>query len=275
MKQKEIAKIVEDRINEMDKLLYKILKNFYADDIHDFRLKVKKLRAFLRLVHVKNKYEKKAIPKLLKRFYKYIGIIRNIQLHEHRLFEYVRKYKAGKPHEYVAVLDQEKSYGQEKATALMKDHKFEEIKGKIIKHLPRKIDKKQRKKFIKTKLNSLSVSINHLQDDTQIHAARKILKDLLYIWNYIPKKPILSKAITGKENLKSIAKTLGEFMDICIELGFMQRQYLNEVQRESEQKFLSRFYKTLQIEKKRTKDKILPRLKSLDSKFRHSGMILD
>lgn len=49
MKEKEIAEVVEGRFKTIKKLSHKIIKEFNADDIHDFRVEVKKLRAFLQL----------------------------------------------------------------------------------------------------------------------------------------------------------------------------------------------------------------------------------
>ncbi|HEY2727342.1 MAG TPA: CHAD domain-containing protein, partial [Parafilimonas sp.] len=53
MKEKEIIEIIQDRFKIIDKLYRKIIDEFDADDIHDFRVAVKKLRAFLRFLDVK------------------------------------------------------------------------------------------------------------------------------------------------------------------------------------------------------------------------------
>ena len=68
MKQKEIIEIVEHRFKTIHKLDYKIIKEFDANDIHDFRVEVKKLRAFLRLANIKKEVDGPLIPKLLKHF---------------------------------------------------------------------------------------------------------------------------------------------------------------------------------------------------------------
>ena len=106
MKQKEIIKIVEEHCKIIDKLYPEILKKFEIDHIHDLRVEVKKLRAFLRLLDIKK--DEPLIPNLLKTFYGYVGIIRNIQLQQHALFKYVTDHEATEPKEYIELLNNEK-----------------------------------------------------------------------------------------------------------------------------------------------------------------------
>ena len=229
MRQTEMIEIVENAFKAINKLSHEILREFNSDDIHEFRVEVKSLRAFLRIIHMNNEDEKSVIPKLLKTFYGYIGIIQNVQLQKHRLFEYITKYKADKPHTYTDILDKEKTYWQGDAVALMEDNNFNSVKEEIIKQLPGKIEAAQIKKFVEAKLNALTVSVDNLQDEVNIHTTRKILKDLLYTWNYMTNKSIFPKAIGNEEKLKSITDKLEDFRNICIELEFMQPEYIDRV----------------------------------------------
>ena len=67
MKEKEIVEIIEDRFKKIDTLAHIILNDFDEEAIHDLRVEVKKLRAFLRLLDIKKDGEP-IIPKLLKKF---------------------------------------------------------------------------------------------------------------------------------------------------------------------------------------------------------------
>ena len=53
MKEKEIVEIIEDRFKKIDTLAHIILNDFDEEAIHDLRVEVKKLRAFLRLLDIK------------------------------------------------------------------------------------------------------------------------------------------------------------------------------------------------------------------------------
>src|SRR5690348_18289101 len=87
MKQKEIKEVITNHFDVMNSLFHKISHEFNAEDIHHFRVEVKKLRAFLRLLTASEKLEGPLLPENLKSLYRYVGIIRNIQLHRHHLFK--------------------------------------------------------------------------------------------------------------------------------------------------------------------------------------------
>ena len=46
MEENEIIEIIEEKYKTLDVLLYKIITEFEVDDIHNFRVEVKKLKAF-------------------------------------------------------------------------------------------------------------------------------------------------------------------------------------------------------------------------------------
>lgn len=257
MKHKEMTVIVEEAFKVINKLSRKIIKEFNANDINYFRIEVKKLRAFLRMIHANDEYGKSIIPKLLKTFYGYIGIVHNIQLQKNRLFEYTTKCKVSSPKEYTDILNKEKSYWQNNILILMENNNFNKEKEEITRHLPDKINKNQIKKFVESKLRSLKTSVDNLEDKSEIHTARKILNDLLYTWNYINDKSIFPKKISNEEKLKLITEISGDFRDICIELGFMQPGYFDQIRDENEKEVLSGFHITLQLEKEHLTEKVL------------------
>lgn len=240
MKEKEIEEIVEDRFKTIDKLLPKIIKEFYSDNIHDFRVEIKKLRAFLRLLDTEKEIDHPLIPKLLKSFYSYIGIIRNIQLHRHNLFKYIDDYKIEKPGEYFKILDEEENYWRDDADALMEDNNFDDVKKEIVKELPHKLEKSAVKKFAEEKLEELKEQLKDVYDDVGIHNIRKILKDILYIWNYIKEYKNLPPAIAKEKDLKLLTNQLGNFLDKCIQLEFLQPGYLNKIPSETERNILEK-----------------------------------
>ena len=233
MKEKEITAIIKDRFKTINKLQHTIIKEFNADDIHDFRVAVKKLRAFLRLLDTEKEIEGPLIPRLLKTFYGYVGIIRNIQLHRHNVFKYITDYKIEEPKEYIQVLDAEKSYWEKEAAELMTDNSFKDNEDEILKQLPAKLEKSAAKKFLEKKLDELKEQINNVNDDNAIHTVRKILKDILYTRDFINHDD-LPKSISKEEDLKLLTTQLGDFRDKCIQLEFLSDEYVNKVLDENE-----------------------------------------
>ena len=228
IKQIAIIAVVEERFKTIHKLSHKIVKEFDADDIHKFRLEVKTLRAFLRLLDEAKEINKPLIPKQLKTFYGYVGIIRNIQLHRHNLFKYITDYAIEQPETYIQIIDEEKKYWEKEAIALMADNSFEGDENEIIKQLPDKLQKSTAKKFVEKKLHELKEQLKDVKDDNAIHTVRKILKDILYTWEFIDIDD-LPETISKKEDLKRITALLGDFRDECIQIEFLSDEYLNKI----------------------------------------------
>jgi CHAD domain-containing protein len=261
VKHEEIIKILEGKFKNIDKLRGQILKDFNEDDIHDFRVEVKKIRAFLRLLDVKKKGS--IIPKLLKTFYGYIGIVRNIQLHEHNLFKYTEAHNIKNPQEYIKLLENEKSYWKNEADDLMQNNNFRDAKEKIIKELPAKFEKPVIIKFFQNKLDELNAQLEYLHDDYPLHNIRKILKDILYNYDYIKYSPDLPGAISNEEALKSLTTKLGNFINKCAQLEFLQPVYLNKIQQKEEKIILSTIKTNLLKQKRALKQQLQPELNIL------------
>lgn len=248
MKQKEITGIVETLFKTINKLLPKILKEFNADDIHEFRIVVKKLRAFLRLVKANDKEGKATLPKQLKTFYGYIGIIRNVQLQKHAIFKYVTEYKIEQPKTYIQILDEEKSYWEKQAADLMTDNSFKDNEHGILKKLPAKLEKPTTKRFLKTRLTGLKAQLKNMKEDNPIHTVRKILKDILYNLHYLVPEH-LPKPVSKEEDLKLLTKQLGDFRDKCIQLELLSDEYLDKVADANEKQLLLQMKKKFLHEK--------------------------
>lgn len=266
MKEKEIVEIIEDRFKKIDKLTHKILNDFDEDDIHDMRVEVKKLRAFLRLLDIKKNGEP-LIPKLLKTFYGYVGIVRDIQLHKHSLFKYITDDNVDKPETYIKILTDEEDHWKKEAEELMKDNNFHDVKEKILNALPGKLDKSTIKKFTKNKLDELKEQLRKPDDATAIHNTRKILKDLFYNYNYIEELPDLPKTIAKEDALKSLTKLLGDYMDKYVHLQFFKPEYLDKVKDENEQCVLLKIKEAFTREEELIKQQLLPELQCLEKEL--------
>jgi CHAD domain-containing protein len=268
MKEREIVETIEESFKTLDKLCHKILKEFDADDIHDFRVEVKKLRAFLRLLDIKKEEDGSVIPKLLKTFYGHVGVIRNIQLSEQSLSKYITAHPGKNPEEYLKLLHDEKNYWEKEADKLMEDNNFHNVKKEIIKKLPESLDKSSIEKFVHHKLTDLKKYLKDLSGDDALHSIRKGLKDLLYTWDYIKNHADLPKAISGKEKLlKSFTITLGNFIDESMRLEFLQPLYLDKIKDDDEKSLLQKVEKEWGQEKRAHKRKLRRSLNSLQKRL--------
>lgn len=275
MNHNDISAIIEDRFKEINKSRRNILK-FNHRDIDEFMLEVRKLRAFLHLAYINEEEEaqKAVIPHLLKIFTGYVGIIQNIQLQIHRLFQYITSYMADQPDEYLKLLNIEKKYWQDEAVSLMEDNNFDEVKDEIMKRIPRKIHTLQITNFSRSRVQSLA-AINDLHNEAQIHAVRSILRDLLYLWDYINVESVSPAAILSKDRLQAIVLPLEEFKNICSGLELIHPEYLDKIHNEKEKNLLCVFQKFLLTKKNNVRKKIEQELNVLSKDIYQREIILN
>src|ERR1700754_4201075 len=85
MKKEEMTDGIRRYANSINKLVRSILTHYREEDIHLFRVTVKKLRAFLRLVSPPQ--QPLRLPKRFRAFYHATGVIRNLQIQRAGLAE--------------------------------------------------------------------------------------------------------------------------------------------------------------------------------------------
>ena len=114
MKKDEIQKVLSEHFKKIDKYFHKIMKDFEEEDIHKFRVEIKKLRSFL---HVLEMEKEEGIhfntAKKLKIVYGYVGITRNLQLQIKLIRESVKAVDT-LPSEYLNKLKKELGEWQNK-----------------------------------------------------------------------------------------------------------------------------------------------------------------
>jgi hypothetical protein len=203
----------------------------------------------VRLASEEKDIEHPLIPKLLKDFYRCTGVIRNIQLHEINLFKYITENSIEQPEEYIRILSDEKTRWQNEAVELMSGNDLQDEIKSIHEKLPGSIDKSTVKKFIGEKLRQLKEALKQMNDEAILHTIRKILKDLLYTWNYIKGHADLPEAIDDEDKLRSLTAQLGDFMDKCIGLEFLEPVYLDKIENKKEKQVLLKIKDEWQDEK--------------------------
>ena len=260
-------KNVAYRIKTIHKLIQKIIKEFDADAIHHLRVEVKKLRAFLRLTEVEGKINRPLISKLLKKIYRHVGIIRNIKLQRHTVLKYMRDNNIPEPVAYIKILDKKKHRWQKKTGELIEENDFKDDDKKITRHLNGKLKKTSGKIFLENKLNELKDQLKDMDDNNTLHRIRKILKDVQYNYDFIKDYTLLPNCISKKKDLKTITETLGNFMDKCMEIEFLQPEYLNKIKDAEEKNWLLQMKNVLARRKQTMKNQLQYKLKILQQQL--------
>jgi CHAD domain-containing protein len=228
--------------------------------MHGFRLEMKKLRAFIRLIKTNIPGDKKIeTGRKIKSFYNTTGNIRNLQLHQQRVSHICDHILLEKPVLYLQLLHNEESILKKKAVRIADKISFNHFRKKIIDLVPDKLKVKSVKVFAIQKQHTLLELIFLLDySDKALHEIRKVLKYLLYDWKYISSyvSPALPVYFTNKKNIEVFTDKLGEFHDLCIALYFHKPFYTDKIADEKEKKILQTLRKKLEETKGEMKEEI-------------------
>jgi CHAD domain-containing protein len=274
MTQQETIRLLKSRFEKIQASFDVAITYFDAEDIHAFRVEVKKLRAFLHSVlsgvNVK-------LPPNLHQFYRMVGEIRNLQLQEQRIHD-ASICQGDLPQIYLNLL------AIETAAAIRRAKKFAADRLSI------PIEERQ---FVSTfthhvKGNSRGserTTIDRLQtgsdnrhsiDDDDLHSLRKYLKDLLYNHAYMENEAIHTPPYIlsdGKEGIFALTNLLGQFQDLRSGLLLLQPVYIEQVADDGEKKMLERIRALWEKDKAAIKDKALFAFQSIPVIKTRSGAI--
>src|SRR5688500_15261058 len=91
-KKPDIIKTIRVRYHNLVKHFKTLEKNVTAETIKPFRIEIKKIRAFLRLLALESKNQDlPEFPKSLKRMHKSGGHLRDAEMHQKRISDYIAK----------------------------------------------------------------------------------------------------------------------------------------------------------------------------------------
>ena len=207
MYHRQLQKDIRKQLHHFHDYARLITRHHSEDDVHDFRVSYKKLRALYRMMHYK--HHKSGLPERFKELYKAAGAIRDLQLHYTAISEYGSKHH-NTPIIYLnhiltsianACTDFDNRY---------KQCSFSRLTHTITSHIPHTFGKRLQhwKQDKQEAISSLLTDI----DDNAIHEIRKHLKDLLYTQSYIQ----LS------ENYEPATKSIGSYVDYQVLLQLLK-----------------------------------------------------
>jgi CHAD domain-containing protein len=232
MNKKQISAFVDRRFKKIDKLSAELVKHFEEEQIHSFRVEVKKLRALLRLMSCEsNNPQELKIPKRLKKFYRAVGMIRVLQLQQHRVILSTEESDQRKAGSYLKWVRSETSNEMIKAYDSLEGRiSFDEERRNIQKKLPGKLNHFGKVKFMLTQKNRLhEVMMGKKFSQVTLHSIRKILKDILYTKSFIAPKyrKILPELLEDDKIVTQLTDRLGELHDLSVGLGLLGKSYRN------------------------------------------------
>jgi len=219
--------VMENHRKKIKKLYKKVVKGFDKEEVHDFRVEVKKLRALLRLLFHDRNGKKYKVPKQIKGLYRCTGHIRNLQLQEEKIIQFTFRENVW-PAEYIAFLRSKQQSWILNARKYKGEKPYKRSEENSIKKGMKGLDKKIVKSYVEYQRGLIQniLLLEHFEDN-DLHQLRKHLKDILYNWKLIKLFLIslLPHFLDKKKKINAFTIMLGEFQDACMEIEFLNEAF--------------------------------------------------
>jgi CHAD domain-containing protein len=260
MHTKELKHIISQHCAALEDAVAGIQKDFEKDAIHAFRVQVKKLRAFLRLLDL-------TIPGRIKKVYTAAGQIRDIQLQVKQIRE--ASENTSVPAEYLAVLEEQLQKRMVFFESVAKKNHFAGSQKKLIEKLPSRLPFENIGQFLHQEIAAMLALIKDgLKEDNDFHRMRKKIKGIVYI-NEIYQEalqarcgPEILDAPAVKKTL-ALAKELGQFIDKWVALSLLKTGSLDKIGT-AERKKLDSIQRRWAAQKQALRKRVSIKLKSAD-----------
>jgi CHAD domain-containing protein len=241
-KKNELFAISDKKLNKIYIKLQHVINGFGMEDIHSFRVEIKKLKAFLHLLKTDLKHASRLkFPKRLNKINKSLGRLRVFQLQQQNFNKTMNETGLSIPPSYLDTLSAKAAVYKLKTEELQKNIKpVKKEMADIKRHSPHKLYHTTLEKFINLKMNAIqNLLLPEVLEEKSLHLIRKHLKDIQYNIPFLKKdqaeKPD-SRILTGKK-IQSVAGILGDFHDIRVALSLLDED-LNELNMSEDEKIL-------------------------------------
>jgi CHAD domain-containing protein len=237
MNRQTIQHITRSHYKKIKKQLQKIAADFDTEQVHQFRVTYKKLRAFLRLISFQNESHKLKISKKLNRCYHIAGLLRDLQFQQLHIREATKKNLA-KSNPYLNLLRQEMTRVKTELSEIIATNPVAASELKTNKNIPRNFPSTKISQYAKEKWQAVyeMIAAAHFTE-LSLHTIRKNLKDLFYIlkrhkatWH-----KALSKHISNKKQFNQLLDELGDFHDLCTGVKLLNSSWLKKLNRQQQQ----------------------------------------
>lgn len=237
MKAEEIIKVYKRSFKKLRRYYRRLIKHCSEEDNHNFRVEIKKLRAFIRLVNLCHPEHLQKITKSIKEFYHIAGDIRNLQLHNKRMEHLCEDLLIEEPGLYLQCLDKEIKKKKKALNEAAKQVTFKKFRKELINETPEELTSDIKITFVKNSLSYFAQLLILLSSNEEVlHEIRKLLKDLMYNYEYL--HPYVSTMMPAGLNdipaLEKLTAALGDYHDLTVGVYLLSSDYLIQITAGSE-----------------------------------------
>jgi CHAD domain-containing protein len=217
MNRKKIKAVIHKMTSRVFEYGKKVNHVFEKEDIHNFRVEVKTLRAFVRLLQSKQCIADLKITKKTMRLYHIAGALRDTQLELKKIADMQVELPAYKRKLHTVISTQKKEWEEYYSKKIFRKlwERFNSLRYE-------RMELADLDAFLKTKMSSISqLNMIETPTNTDVHQIRKEAKDIIYNVRIAEKKWPLSMAITKEfpiDSLEEIADRIGTYHDEVVQL---------------------------------------------------------
>jgi CHAD domain-containing protein len=209
IKKKSLQVYLEKRFSQIENHLTTFSVTNNQEELHQFRVSVKKLKAMITLLE-RTIPSKKIIGHFgpLKRIFKHAGEIRATYVELLLMKQYALKGKNYYMEQEKTIALKSKEFGKKKAQHLAT---LKRVKKRILSDV-KGIHNKNIQHYIKKQLNDLDNYFSSEDDVNQYHKARMVLKNLFFNYSLFPEK-LKVKLNLNQNYLNKLQDTIGKWHD--------------------------------------------------------------
>jgi len=245
----------------------RLAAHYKKNAIHDFRVDIKKLKAFYRLLSLENTPEKAlTLPRKLKKMYSALGAIRDLQQQKAHIDSFAR-HQGLAPAYLLTRLRHQLKKQRSRKTFLLPHKYFIRQAEKTGRRLPPYISPETLRGFLAQKRDNIRsiVEKGRFEDDA-LHTIRKNIKDMMYVSAIYTQHlqsalPLLFWPENEQKKMEALAGDLGDYNDAANRLLWLRQTTAGYKGRD--RKEIVSCYQAQVQEKKALRNKIIPALQSL------------
>ena len=236
------------------------------EDIHDFRITVKKLKAIIRLFNgVSTRASACRFPKSLNKVYKTLGFMRECQIQKQKILKAAKETGSMEPLIYLNKINRKTELFKQKVIRSIQSlPDVNKKRDQIINDCSEEITDASITRYIQTKMNAIQLLLlNRPCDDEHMHEMRKKIKDIQYIFSGVAKNDHIDVSSSRLRTIQRVSAELGEFHDLCIAIVLLKKELKLHDKERDEQKILRKTKVNWLTEKKRLHQQIIESIELL------------
>jgi CHAD domain-containing protein len=234
-------KAIDNRFSRIEHDLHKLTLDCTTDNLHDFRVNIKKLKALLHLLSFSLPAASNFMfPKPLDKMYKSLGLLREWQIQKRNITKAADELHYTETLAYVHKIDlKTDEYKRKIRQKISQLPDIESNKDQIKNNSPSEISSKSITGFIQFKMHAVQlVLISGKFDDESMHDIRKKIKDVQYILSGTGKTNETNVVSSRLQSIQKVSGQLGDFHDMSVSLLQLKKELKTVPKNHDEKKLL-------------------------------------